>query len=497
MKKQVQFIIIGILTLLFFQCSENSIEEKIKREIILGNFSTAREMILDLILSKKDSISQHYMDSVNFEIERLDRIEQEFSLDSNAVLKEIREYVPGANRSDLIQWANSNYLESKIIEGERRYFKFAAENLFRVHPELKIIKEKADSLIREKAKIRKYEPFPLKFHVNRVIKEYNKTKQKHILPVTINIIHTITLDSNAIEMEEPDSGEVAEEPVKCWIPFPMEITGQQYNVRRMTSDPHIHLIAGENHRQRTIYLQQLAQKGQFATFMVEYEFTTSAVYNNIQPEKVTPLSDTSDLSEYLKERPPHIVFDPALRELSHLIVGDETNPYFIAKKIFTWIDENLAWVKMREYSTVRSLCLYPFFYKQGDAGVKTFLFMTLCRYNNIPTRLVSGVQFQPPLKSLHDWCDIYLESYGWVPVDVTYGQMDFPDDKRRYFYLGNIDSYRLIFNQDYSCPFVPPKEFFRSDIIDNQRGELETMEENLYFDKWDWDMKFKIISSYK
>ncbi|MFP4549070.1 MAG: transglutaminase-like domain-containing protein, partial [Fidelibacterota bacterium] len=135
--------------------------------------------------------------------------------------------------------------------------------------------------------------------------------------------------------------------------------------------------------------------------------------------------------------------------------------------------------------------------KQGDAGIKTFLFMTLCRYNKIPARLVSGWQFQPPTKSLHDWCEIYLEPYGWVPVDVTYGIQDSKDEDLKYFYLGNIDSYRLVFNRDYGTEFKPEKEYFRSDRIDNQRGEIETMDENLYFDKWDWNVEFDIVSTYK
>ena len=265
----------------------------------------------------------------------------------------------------------------------------------------------------------------------------------------------------------------------------------------MTSDPHVHVIADNDNMQRTIFLQAITKPDTVTKFSVKYEFTSSAMYNNIKQEKVKPLSDSTKFKIYMKEKPPHIVFPKAVTELSEYIVGNEKNPYLIAKKIFTWIDENIEWTISREYSTIRSLSLFPFFHKQGDAGVRTFLFMSLCRYNKIPTRLVSGWQFQPPLKSLHDWCEIYLDPYGWVPVDVTYGIQDFDDEEHKYFYLGNIDSYRLIFNQGYSTQFTPPKEFVRSDMVDNQRGELETMENNLYFDMWKWDMNFKIVSTYK
>ncbi len=84
-----------------------------------------------------------------------------------------------------------------------------------------------------------------------------------------------------------------------------------------------------------------------------------------------------------------------------------------------------------------------------------------------------------------------------MPVDVTYGIQDSKDEDLKYFYLGNIDSYRLVFNRDYGTEFKPEKEYFRSDRIDNQRGEIETMDENLYFDKWDWNVEFDIVSTYK
>jgi len=98
---------------------------------------------------------------------------------------------------------------------------------------------------------------------------------------------------------------------------------------------------------------------------------------------------------------------------------------------------------------------------------------------------------------MHDWCEAYFEPYGWVPVDVTYGMQDFKDDERKYFYLNGIDSYRLIFNDGYSYNFHPPKKFVRSETVDSQRGEVEWEQGNLYFDKWKWDFKWEIVSTYK
>jgi len=58
-----------------------------------------------------------------------------------------------------------------------------------------------------------------------------------------------------------------------------------------------------------------------------------------------------------------------------------------------------------------------------------------------------------------------------------------------------MDSYRLIFNDDFSQPFDPSKEHFRSETVDSQRGELEWSGGNLYFDQWQWDMQWKVVEN--
>ncbi len=177
MDRITNFFIIGIISLLIFQCSGKSEKELIKTNIIQGNFEDAKGLMLDLIVAKEDSISPEYIDSMKFEIERLDRIKMEFTLDSSQVLEKIHEYIPGANDSSLEIWSKQNYLESKIIEGEVKYYNHAGENLFRVHPELRNIKARADSVAIDQRKTRKYVSFPLDMHIKRVVKDGKKFKK--------------------------------------------------------------------------------------------------------------------------------------------------------------------------------------------------------------------------------------------------------------------------------------------------------------------------------
>jgi hypothetical protein len=88
---------------------------------------------------------------------------------------------------------------------------------------------------------------------------------------------------------------------------------------------------------------------------------------------------------------------------------------------------------------------------------------------------------------MHDWSEIYIEPWGWLPADASYGVRDDADPRVRDFFCGSIDPYRAIVNLDYGRTLQPPKTSFRSEPVDFQRGEIEIDGHNLYFDEWEWN----------
>jgi transglutaminase-like putative cysteine protease len=223
------------------------------------------------------------------------------------------------------------------------------------------------------------------------------------------------------------------------------------------------------------------------TFNLTYEYLSSGFCQPVDPVMVRPVA-TNDpaLASFLLERPPHILFDGEVRRLSHEIVADEPNPWQRARRIFQWVHEHIPWAGAREYSTIESLSRYALDHRWGDCGIQTMLFMTLCRLNGIPARWVSGWRTGPD-KNMHDWCEIYIDPYGWLPADVSDGLVPSPAERERWFYLGGLDSYRLVVNSDYSQTLYPAKRHFRSETVDFQRGEVEWRGGNLYFDQWDYE----------
>ncbi len=473
MKVVVMAILMSIF--LFVACQKEDLATY-RQLVDRGAFTKAEQAIKER-LKKDRSLPDSTRRALEFELERMRRIRKDFSQTQDDVLKFIRQVMPEVTAKDLRRWEKANQLEFKIIDGKKYYFNQAARNVFRLNKRLKKIwQEKHPETAKNK--------FDLNAHIQQVINDCRQSGLPYADPVRLRIRYTIKVHPAQVP---------AGDTIRCWIPFPREIPHRQINIRLLNTDPPVYQLAPDSCLQRTIYLEKPSAGNDTTRFSVEYAYTSQGVYVDIDPEKVQPVDPNGPLKKYLQERPPHIVFWDTLKALSQKIVGNESNPYRIAQKIFAWIDTNITWASAREYSTIRHLSLYPVLTRHGDCGIQTMLFITLLRMNGIPARWQSGWEFQPPHDSMHDWSMAYFKPYGWVPTDVTYGMRKSNDPKVKYFYLNGMDSYRLIFNDDYGRKFCPPKQHFRSETVDSQRGEVEWKGGNLYFDQWDWKMEWKIV----
>ncbi len=473
---KIKYIVFILLGFLMVSCQQKNLKDY-QKMIDHGQFSKAEKEIKERLKDDR-SLSSALKRELMFELERMRRIRLDFSKTPQEVLQFIRQYVPDATLDDLHRWEKEKKLEYMLIDGKKWYFNQAARNLFRLDEGLKKIWQKAHP---DENK----DKFDLDAHIRQVMDDCLRSGLPYADPVRLRIRYTIGVHPGQVPKGDT---------IRCWIPFPREIPHRQLNIKILRTDPEKYILAPNSYLQRTIYFEKPSAGNDTTKFSVEYEYTSQGVFVDIDPEKVRPVDANGPLKEYLQERPPHIVFWDTLKTLSKKIVGNETNPYRIAQKIFAWIDSNITWASAREYSTIRHIGLYPVLTRHGDCGIQTLLFITLLRMNGIPARWESGWEFQPPHDSMHDWSMVYFEPYGWVPADVTYGLRKSDDPKLKFFYLNGMDSYRLIFNDDFSQKLYPPKKFFRSETVDSQRGEVEWKGGNLYFDQWDWDMKWKIIS---
>ncbi len=459
-----------VMTSLTLNSAEAATLEAITSTVTSGQWQIASNLISSAIESR--SLSATERQEVLFQQDRMRRIALDFTKSKADILVEAQRIAPGTSEADITRWEADGAIESILIDGKQHYFNRAAANVFRIHPEAR----------ERKASI---QPGPdpdiacWMTNAAQVLQAKATLKTKRY-----RVKYTLKVQANTVPPGET---------IRAWLPYPHRST-RQTDVRLISTIPPNPLVSPATNSLSCLYLEQPAVTNEPTTFTATFEFSTHASLPNTpdftptSPSDITP----SDFLYHVQQRPPHIPFTPELRRLSDSIIGRERNPAVIASKLFTWVSQNIPWAGAREYSTLESLTDYALTHRHGDCGIQTMLFITLCRLNGIPARWESGWMVLPS-PNLHDWCRIYLPNQGWIPVDVSYGLMPTDVPELRLFYLGGFDGDRMIVNTDYDQPLYPPKQFFRSEVVDFQRGEVEWRGGNLYFDQWDYHCEFTEI----
>ena len=411
------------------------------------------------------------------------RLRYDFSWTEADVKKYIQQYIPQVTDEQIMAWAESGLLESMVIDGERKYFKRTASNLFRQDSACKAIKEAAaykdnDSMRGTAIGNDVQEEYRqiLSLVANPPLAEGKRMKVKY----------SITVKADAVP---------AGEKIRCWLPYPRQDVARQQDVVFVGANSDDYIFSHPDCAHSTLYMEKEAVADEPTVFEEEFIYTIYGEYRPISAADVLPYDTTTELYRtYTAERDEHVIFTPQMRALSDSLTRGLTNPYDKVKAIFTWIASTFPWCGAREYSTIANIPEYVLQVKHADCGQKTLLLLTLCRIAGIPCHFQSGLITPPSGWNLHDWAEVYYEGIGWVPIDVSNGFMSLiKGTEHEYFYLTGVDSYRLIVNQDFGMPLSPAKEYPRSETVDFQRGEVEWRGGNLYFDTWSYDMEIEYL----
>ena len=443
-----------------------------------GRFTDA-QCLLRALIDTARGVSPAERTRWAFEIARLDRIRMDYSLTEDLLFAQLERSIKDVTRSEMKQWMAEGRFDVRTIDGRAMFLGVSRSNLFWRYPDIaaRRIHPPNDSA---------YEASVWK--TCTAIKNAAAMSGKpYVLPKQFRVVMTVTVDSNAA----PDG-----ETIRAWLPVPRAFP-HQHNFRLLTSSPSTISVAPAESPIRSAYLEAKGVQGAPTVFRIEYEYTSEGVRFAVDPAQVRQAAlQDSTVKLFVKEG-PHVVFTEAMKKLSAEIAGKERNPLAKARMFYDWIAENIKYSYAREYSTIPDLGGYCLEKRYGDCGQETFLYITLCRLNGIPARWQSGWFTFPGGKTIHDWCEIYLLPYGWIPVDPYMGIFAMQYMKSlsreqcvevRDFYFGGLDQYRIAANSDHCQTLDPLKRSFRSDNVDFQRGELEYGNTNIYFDKYSYEL---------
>jgi hypothetical protein len=479
MKKLNSIILIFIIVALAGCNRKKNCNQQIDKmisEMAAGNLTSVRELADEVRRScSSDKILTGKADSL---AQIAERVRIDFSVSEEQVEARLEKIVGPFSMEEKAAWEEKGWLEYRVIDGKKMYFKRAASNLNLIR---KFHDEKGKWL-RETA-----EDPELVFRLKHTSEVYKRSLSQStpVMPVPMGITYTITV--------HPDV--VAEgETIRCWMPWPKSNHLRQKNIELVSTSNKEYIISPDTAIHSTLYMEEKARKGVPTIFRISYKYQSSAQYFDISDLKILPYDRNSvNYRQYTKEQPPQITFSPDIKRLADSICGSENGPAGEVRNIYYWFQNNIPWTGALEYSIMPDIPEYVVQHKRGDCGMKNFLFISMLRYKGIPARWQSGFMVPPGYENMHDWCEIYFEGAGWIPVDVDYGLQLTKAEGLKEFYLSGIDSYRLILNDGISGNLYPHKKFMRSEPYDFQRGEVEWKGGNLYFDKWDYDLNIDYL----
>lgn len=401
------------------------------------------------------------------------RIKADFTLKASEIESRLQKEFGEYSQDERVTWEKNNWLEYRIIDGEKRYFKRAVSNLELILQSRQSKQIESQSFLTDKLSL-----FCLE-HSQKVIAE-STSDGKPVVPVNMMVTYQLTVNADAV----PDG-----KTVRCWLPWPREVHDRQTKVTLLKTIPETYIIVPDTVEQRSVYMEQIASKGKPVVFEIQFTYQSSAQYFDLSKYKILPYDTTSQIfRKYTGEQHPQIVFTNEIKKLSDRIVGGITNPSEKVRKLYYWINNHVIWTGALEYSIMPFIPGYVLANRRGDCGMQTLLFMTMARYQKIPVKWQSGWMMHPNEVNLHDWCEVFYNGVGWIPLDMSFNLQNSAGLHEKEFYISGIDAYRLIVNDAIGSKFVPEKKFPRSEPYDFQRGEVEWEGGNLYFNQWDYEM---------
>ena len=264
--------------------------------------------------------------------------------------------------------------------------------------------------------------------------------------------------------------------LRAHLPIPAACA-QQQDIRIERIWPESGIIAPETAGQRTVCWEENLEENH--DFLVEYSYLHTAKYKDAYHGAGLSGAYSFDL----QQQEPHIIFSPYMKALCAELTEGITDPLGKARAFYDFITKNMYYTFMPDYLTLENLVENCALSYTGDCGIFALLFLTLCRCAGIPAQWQSGMAVEPDFIGGHDWVRFYVEPYGWIFADPSYGisSMRAGNEERRQFYFGNLDPYRLVANSAFQENFTIPKEHWRADPYDNQLGEIESAERGYFF----------------
>jgi len=156
--------------------------------------------------------------------------------------------------------------------------------------------------------------------------------------------------------------------------------------------------------------------------MYRYDLSTA------QRREKKRLSKGLAFADFLKEEKYVEKNDARIQQIAEGITGE--NESEVVEKIYNYVIDNMEYggYKPKPAGATKALAQ-----RKGDCTEYTHLFVAICRAKNIPAKVISGYITKFDVTPRHNWAEVYLKEYGWVPFDPTFGDDKSPSVRMKVF----------------------------------------------------------------
>jgi len=401
------------------------------------------------------------------ERERIRRLPTQYPWTREQAIAKLRELVPTITEDQFDAWELDGRIDFIYIGGEKRYFIRCHRSIAR-HPELVRQAGKEVSSVNE--------------WLDPMICEIREKG---------SLAYRITLETSIyVEKEDFVPGEYL-----LHLPYPAA-SAQQSDICLLEGDPDG--IAPEDAPARTLHWRRRMDEWQ--EFSVKYSYVSHIKYADplcmSAPEQPLYPDAAPPCAEDLAEFGAFMRFTPYLKALAADLTKEAGSDAEKAWKFYEFVTTKVDYSFMRDYFQIDNLNEYCAVNLRGDCGLQALLFIILCRIGGIPARWQSGMAVEPSYTGSHDWAQFYLEGWGWLFADCSYGgsAYRFGALERHRFYFGNLDPMRMVANRAFQAELTPEISVLRVDPYDNQAGEVERIGAEKPFTMRQIDGKAKLVS---
>ena len=232
-----------------------------------------------------------------------ERLLVDFNRSEEQIKDYIRRYIPDVTDEQMRAWEESKALEYMILDGQKRYFRNAGPNLFRIDKECNLIKNgpaTGDPSGGEETSEER--------HITQIMSDVKSSGNPIAQPKRFRITYTLSVNADAVP-----AGEIG----RCWLPYPRTDHPRQRDVKLISTNLADYKIAPEKYAHSTLYMEQAAVAGEPTVFSETFEYTICGEWHKIEADKIKPYDTRSKLyKEYTSERERHIIFTPEIGRTS-------------------------------------------------------------------------------------------------------------------------------------------------------------------------------------